>query len=373
MALYKRDGSPNWWIEFEFNGQRVRKSARTANRRRAEDVERKLRQDMHDHHVLGKPVVKSMTFEDAAERYLKTHLKPKGQKAATARNDAYKINMLVDRVGGGRLLSQITASFVAALKDDLLKEGKTDKDGKKSGLAPATVNRDLAILKAILRKAHDEWGCLATVPRITLLPLNNRRLRWLDADEETRLLKACDDAPHLRDLVVFLMDTGARLTEATELTWDRVDMDRKPRPLVSFHDTKSGKPRSVPLPDRAGRMLARLHADRPKDKAHVFLSWHPNWKGGRHNPHAQPCGQPHGAWAKAVKRAKLEDFRIHDLRHTFASRLVQQGASLFAVSKLLGHESIQMTMRYAHLAPDELDAAISRLDQRSTQIATPVA
>jgi len=155
----------------------------------------------------------------------------------------------------------------------------------------------------------------------------------------------------------------ARLSEATGLTWANVDLDQKPRPLVRFMHTKSGTPRSVPLTERAIKLLRRLYTIRPADEPHVFLQRFPgySWRGTK--PKAKPFFNPHGSWKTAVERAKLKDVVIHDLRHTFASRLVQRGVPLLNVSKLLGHASLTMTMRYAHLAPPDLNDAIAALDR----------
>ena len=230
--------------------------------------------------------------------------------------------------------------------------------------APATVNRSRATIKAILNKAKDEWGTLAVVPTIKLLPLDNARYRWLTEDEEARLLPAC--APHLRDLVVFLIDTGARLREATMLTWSDVDLDRQPRAAVRFMETKSGKPRGVPRSNRAEAMPRRLKADCPEDENRVFL-YRPVGRGGVGDDETSrgrpvPFNNPFGTWDTARKRVGLEDVNLHDLRHTFASRLVMRGVPLLTLSKLLGHASIQMTMRYAHLAPDAYDTAVDLLE-----------
>lgn len=232
-----------------------------------------------------------------------------------------------------------------------------------AGKAPATANRYLAIIKAILRKAHMEWGALAVLPSFRLLKLNNERYRWLTDDEEDRLLIHCP--VHLSDLCTFLIDTGARLSEATTLTWANVDMKRHPRPLVKFMDTKSGKPRSVPLTKRVEEMFRRLHANKPEREERVFL-YRPlgndRLRKVTNGTKVTPFRNPHGAWYKATADARLDDLNLHDLRHTFASRLVMRGVPLLTVSKLLGHATIQMTMRYAHLAPDAFDAAIAALD-----------
>ncbi len=209
------------------------------------------------------------------------------------------------------------------------------------------MNRHLAVLKAVLRKAAQDWGALEQVPSISLFKLRNQRYRWLTRAEEDRLLDTA--APHLRDLLVFLLDTGARLSEAAQLTWRDVQIDRLPRGMVKFMTTKSGLPRSVPL-TRQCRAVAE-HGSRPalpRGRCRVFLHRQTGPKNGRPR-RAKPFNRPHRAFYAACERAEVGDFRIHDTRHTFASRLVMKGVPLMEVSKLLGHSSLAMTMRYAHL------------------------
>jgi integrase len=353
MSVYLRKGSPHFWVEFEFKGQRVRRSSGTPSRRKAEEYERLLRREMHEQVVLGNSPAPTTTIREAVERYITTHLKMKKRRAKSAKADVFLLNSLIDRLGGDDvLLSSLTVQVIAGVKDKMIADG----------LRPASVNKYLAALKAILRKASREWGILLSVPTITLITLDNNRMRWLTADEEKSLLAACEKTPHLRDLVIFLLDTGARLSEGTGLRWQDVDLDRSPRPVVRFMQTKSGKPRSVPLTQRTTELLRRLYLIRPANEPHVFLQRFPgySWRGTK--PKAKPFYNPHGSWKAAVKRAGLADVVLHDLRHTFASRLVQKGVPLLAVSKLLGHASLTMTMRYAHLAPDDLDTAVAALD-----------
>lgn len=350
MAVLKRANSPYWQIEFEFDGQRVRRSSGTSRKRDAEELERQWRKELHDQLMMGK--VAPMSLAEAIDRYFDTVVKPKGNKGAATR-ELYALNQLRDGLSPATPLTGLTASVIADHKDGLLAKG----------LAPATVNRYLAILKAILNRAKAEWGALAVVPTIRLLPLNNARYRWLTEEEERRLLPFC--APHLRNLVVFLIDTGARLREATQLTWSDVSLDRQPRGAVRFMQTKSGMPRSVPVSSRVETMLQRLKADCPEGETRVFL-YRPVGRGGLGGEAQQfgapvPFNNPFGTWDTARTRAGLADVNLHDLRHTFASRLVMRGVPLLTVSKLLGHANITMTMRYAHLAPDAFDAAIDVL------------
>lgn len=357
MTVYKRDGSEFWWIEFQYKGERYRRSSETTSKRKAEELERKWREELRATALLGK--IPELAWGDAIDRYFETVIQPRGNERA-AKRDLYVLNALKAELGATVHISALTAPVIVEYRDKMLSAGK----------APATANRYLAIIKAILRKAHMEWGALAALPSFRLLKLNNERYRWLTDDEEDRLLIHCP--VHLRDLCTFLIDTGARLSEATTLTWANVDMKRHPRPLVKFMDTKSGKPRSVPLTKRVEEMFRRLHANKPEREERVFL-YRPlgndRLREVKNGTKVKPYRNPHGAWYKATADARLDDLNLHDLRHTFASRLVMRGVPLLTVSKLLGHATIQMTMRYAHLAPDAFDAAIAALDGQRNEAA----
>jgi integrase len=170
-------------------------------------------------------------------------------------------------------------------------------------------------------------------------------ISFLRPDEAGRLLSACRQSRNkaLVDLVEFAMFTGVRRGEALGLEWNRVD---RARGVVLLTNTKNDKPREVQLSSNADAALARRWT--PDASGLVFGSR--NWNSFRQ------------AWAAALKAAGVHRFRFHDLRHTTASWLVQQGRSLREVKELLGHSDIQVTMRYAHLAPDHLRAAVASLD-----------
>jgi integrase len=203
-------------------------------------------------------------------------------------------------------------------------------------LSAATVNRALALLRHLLRLAHEEWEVLDIVPRVRMEREAEGRLRWLTPEDATRLLAACAESRNddLTDLVEFALFTGMRRGEVLDLTWERVD---RARGVVLLDVTKSGKRRAVPLNSRADAVLARRGS---KSSGLVF--------GTRKWDHFRT------AWEGAVARAKLVDFHFHDLRHTFASWAVQRGASLQEVKDLLGHHSLAMALRYGHLAPEQV-------------------
>jgi integrase len=187
----------------------------------------------------------------------------------------------------------------------------------------------------------------AEVPEIDLGREPQGRLRWLTPEDAQRLLAACKESrnPVLADLVEFALFTGLRQGEALNLTWDDVD---RARGVIRLEITKSGYRREVPLSGASDAVLARRLTNDRYAQAYVFGS--------------QKRDTFRTAWEAAVKRAKLDDFRFHDLRHTFASWLIQRGRSLKEVQEALGHRTIAMTMRYSHLGPDHLRAAVAVLD-----------
>ena len=172
------------------------------------------------------------------------------------------------------------------------------------------------------------------------------RLRRLRPDEATKLLTKCGQQknPALVDLIELALYTGMREGELLELTWGRVD---RPRGVVLLEITKSGRRREVPLNGPADAILARrapiVHGD-------VLVFGTGSWDAFRKS------------WEADLAAAQLGDFRFHDLRHTFASWAVQRGVTLPELKDLLGHATLAMVMRYAHLAPEHLRSAVSRLD-----------
>ena len=346
MPVYKQPRSPYWLIEVQIGGRRLRRSSKTTSKRKALAREWEWRKE------LSEPAVPDseppMLLGEALDRYSQTVIQPRYRPKNAAR-DKYLLDRIRRDLGKDRLLPSINAAQIATFADGLLREGK----------AAATVNRHLAVIRAVLRKAARDWGALREVPPIALFKLRNERYRWLTEPEEARLMVA--SAGHLRDLLLFLLDTGARLSEATQLTWRDVQLDRQPRGIVKFMVTKSGLPRSVPLTRRVEQMLSRLKQSCPENEERVFLHRQTGPKQGQPRK-AKPFNRPHKAFYSACERAGISDFHIHDARHTFASRLVMRGVPMLEVSKLLGHSSLRMTMRYAHLAPEAYDAAIAKLE-----------
>jgi integrase len=206
-----------------------------------------------------------------------------------------------------------------------------------SGVANATVNRTLALLRSILNTAEKDWRWVADVPRIKLMREPLRRVRYLSKGQAISLLRELPE--HLSDMAAFSLATGLRKTNVTGLEWTQVNMQRK---LAWIHadQAKSGKSLAVPLNTDALVVLSRR---RGRHSRYVFT-----YKGERINQTST------AAWYKALRRAGISDFRWHDLRHTWASWHVQCGTPLYVLQELGGWHSYEMVRRYAHLSAAHL-------------------
>jgi integrase len=266
-----------------------------------------------------------LTFGEAVERYLKAKARKKSIK-----DDERHLTMLRNCFGAGTLLADITAARISAWKADRLAAICPQTERVYSA---ATINRPLAALRHLLRLAHEEWEVLPAVPRIRLEREPEGRIRWLEADEEDRLLAACRASRNsqLAQIVTVALETGMRKSELMNLSWDRVDLSRG---VIRLEITKSGRRREVPM----------------RQAVYDSLSAMPELRLGRVWKHRKV----RTAFEHAVGVAKLDDFRFNDTRHHYASWFVMRGGRVEALQKILGHATLAMAMRYAHLAPDYL-------------------
>jgi len=334
MQLYKRNGSPKWWATwYDPKGKRHRKSTGTDNKEQAQALAAKWQQEQFMEQHFG--AIPEVPFNDALLRYAqeKQRENPQGYKT----NARYRLQRLLDRFGELNI-SEINLPIIQDFAEERLEQVKE-----------GTVQKELSTLKAILNKAHREER-LASVPPFPRMKALKGRCRWLTLDEEKRLLAAA--AKHLRPVIAFAIDTGGRRSELLRLDWRQVDLNRS---VVTFTKTKNGEDRSIRLTDRARQVLVELG---PKNSGPVFTFAGKAMKDNK------------SAFTTAREKAGIEDLRFHDLRHTFASRLVQQGISLYEVMHLTGHKSVSMVQRYAHLAPDYQERAIKALNNYGHNLGT---
>lgn len=214
---------------------------------------------------------------------------------------------------------------------------------------PATVNRLFATLFNMFSMAVD-WNLvnsevLKSMKKVKLLPENNKRLRYLSVEESQELINCCSE--HLRPIVITALNTGMRRGEILNLQWSNVDLKHG---FILLEDTKNGEPRQIPI--NTTLREAFLSLPRRIDDSCLFYD----------SNTGKPFQSVRKSFSTACRRAKLQDFRFHDLRHTFASQLVMAGIDLTTVRELLGHKTLTMTLRYAHLAPSHKVKAVNILD-----------
>jgi integrase len=260
-------------------------------------------------------------------------------------------------------LNRIRASFHDLLDTPLVEVipwtiERHRKARKESGIADSTINRDVAALRAAMSRAVD-WGLIEANPLKPLKQIKTDRqgvVRYLDTAEERRLLAALDQLPagkRLRPMVLVSMHTGLRWGELAALRWP--DCDLQTRLLtVRGEGAKSGQTRYIPLNDTAHAALAAW-------AAHCQADADADLDGLTFPGKAGTLDNVRKSWATLLKTAGIKDFRWHDLRHHFASRLVQNGVDLNTVRELMGHADIKMTLRYSHLAPEHRAAAVARI------------
>ncbi len=327
MRLYKRKNSSQWWATWNQDGKRYRRSTGTNDRKLAEALVSKwVQEDFLEDHFGKKP---ELPFSEALTRYAKA--KKRDNTKNFMAKTRYRIRYLAKRFEGWNV-SDFTYRNVQAFVDERLES-----------VSSAMCLADLAIVRAAINMARRE-ELTDFVPNFPKLKPSKPRNRWLTYEEEERLVAAA--ASHLKPLIRFAVDTGGRRSELLGLDWRNVDLASR---RITFIETKNGEDRSVRLCERAYQTLLAFG---PKEQGPVFT-----WGG-------KAVKDMRSSFARACERAGIENFRFHDLRHTFASRLVQGGVPLYEVMNLTGHKSLSMVQRYAHLAPEFQEAAIRVLDQR---------
>jgi len=221
-----------------------------------------------------------------------------------------------------------------------------------SGLQRSTINKHIYLMNRLLNLARHWCFIPAQNPHqqsIRRLPVGDYTQRFLSEDEIHRLLKCCraSSHPYLYHFVQLLLLTGARKGEAKAARWRDVDLAKR---LWTVPRSKNGRSRRIILNSNAVEVMHGIQTvaerlNQPTQPSN-FLFTNPKTGRAYHSFYA--------AWHVAREDAGLDDVRIHDLRHTFASLLINKGVSIYEVQTLLGHSSVQMTQRYAHLAPDRL-------------------
>lgn len=323
MPLYKRDGSPFWWVRI---GRKTRESTGTADWDKAKEYEEVLTERLWRVRKLGDRG--AVSWNEATQRWLNDS--PKARE-----RDREFIDWLAPSIG---------AYPVSAVADpDVLEELR--QDGLSEGWSHATVDRMMGTVSAVLHKCV-EWRYLQYAPKVPMYRPTTPEPRWLTPEE---LESLCTQLPpHLELAARFAVASMLRMRAMLKLTWDRVDLHAR-RAWIPHSHQKAKRTFGLPLSPEAVRILKELRKLNPQGH-HVF-----QWMG---RP-IDDCNTL--AFQKAVKEAGVAPFRWHDLRHTGASWAVQSGVTLQELMILMDVRSYSIVLRYAHLAPSHVATAADRV------------
>ena len=324
MGIKKRDNV--WWIDISVKGKRIRQSTGTQVKSKAQQLHDKLKHDLWlEMSLKGMP---KKYWIDAVMRWIE-----ESQHKRTLRDDKIHLRWS-DSFLRNQSLTEIDQDQIEIVA----------KAREETGVSPTTVNRMLEIIRAILRRAQKEWGWLHTVPPIRMRKTDDKRIRWLTYKESQQLI--AELPPHLQDMVMFTLCTGLRQSNVTQLKWEDIDLEKR-HTLVHPDESKTRKAIPVPLNSQAIQIIRQQ-----KNRHPVYVFTYQGHPVTRCNNHA---------WRKALVRAGIDDFRWHDLRHTWASWHVQNGTSLQELQQLGGWSNFETVLRYAHLSSNHLRDAAERV------------
>lgn len=350
-----KDGSVSYRVEVRLKGHPIQRATferKTDAKRWAASIESAIKEGRH----FKTTEAKKHTLADLIDRYIQEILP--GKSKAMREDQARQLGFWKAELGA-YALAEITPQRIAEARDKLAQgEGKPR--------TPATVNRYMAALSAAMNHAAREWGWIEDAPtrNVSRKTEPRGRIRFLSDDERARLLEACKASynPLLYPAVVLSLATGMRQGECMNLywrdpktpppegAWGTVHLDEG---KIILHETKNGSRRVVPLSVSARAMLVELGKVRRIDNDLLFPG--------------EVDGKPidlRKSWVAALKAAGIEEFHWHDLRHTFASYMAMSGATLAELAEAMGHKTLQMVFRYAHLCPKHQATVVDRMAQK---------
>ena len=326
-----------YWIEYYDLQHRRRRERIGPNRQIAEMRLAEVKRQLVEGKYVPEAWLGSMLFSEFWEKhYVPWVSSVNSSRWVQRKQEIYRLHLAP--VFGSRKLKDITRAEVEAYMRQRLEEGA----------APATVNREVAVLKHALGKAV-EWKQAVSNPAAGIKMFREKDDAWqvIPREDWEKILQHLPE--RMRPLFQFLWTTGVRLSNALYLTWDQVDLKNKLLRIPSS-STKQRKELFLPLPDDLVDLLVSIRVD----TTHVFVN-------SRRKPWDRH--QVHQAWRKALKKAGTRKYRIHDIRHTFGARAVRAGLDVRIVQELLGHQTLQMVLRYTHVDLSTLREAMQRMNR----------
>ncbi len=300
---------------------------------------------------------KKHTVAEMIDRYMKglEQQNPKRRKDTQHIMDWWKAEL------GHCILADLTKPLILEKIEKLAATKITLQDGTEKPISPSTVNRRTVAFGTVCGVAYNQWHWLDHHPMLKIKKLKepNGRTRFLDEGECKRLLKACknSDCLALYPMVVVALSTGARAAEIRYLQWKNVDFNRK---AIVLYKTKNKETRVVPLTSHALEIVQELKRERDQNKV-VRLDY--DWVFPSPNNPEMPQNI-RAAWLKAIKESAIKNFRYHDLRHTAASYLAMNKASLAEIAEVLGHKTLSMVKRYSHLSEAHTHSVVASMNEK---------
>ncbi len=346
MVIYKRGGV--YWFGFTFNGERVQRSTHQRSQRVAEQIQAAYRTELAKGEVGLIQRKRAPILQHFAQRFIDAVQTRSSAKPATVSFYAQKLARLLEY----KPLAKARLDHI----DEALVEAYVQHRRQK--VSPASTNRELATLRRLLHLAQ-EWKVIDRVPRIRLLPGERTRDFILNEDQEHDYLKA---APYpLCDVALLMLDSGLRVGKVVGLQWPDIHLKAPIGAKFGYLEIREGKSpaaaRKLPLTGRVRSMLLRL----PKVSGWVFTNERMDGPLSRFTLEGQ-----HARTRKALSLPA--DFVLHSLRHTFGTRLGEEGVDVFTLMRIMGHSTVEMTKRYVHPTPEIVTRAFERLEARRRRL-----
>jgi integrase len=339
MSIYQRGKS--WYYDFQYRGERYAGCIGQVSKTVAKEVLARKKAEAAEGRYSAPAKKQSPLLEDFTKEYFDYYRANRRPHSVRRHEIAWRA---IQPVFGSKRLEEIAPIDLERYRRQRQQAGKSD----------VTINRELAFLRNLYTMAVT-WGKATDNPvkKVRFSREDNGRIRMLSPDEEARLLAHCSS--QVKPLVLAAMHTGFRASELLSLTWEDVSFHRHMITVRAAY-VKNGERRSVPMNNVLTETLKAIRIDGLSDGV-IFRSQ----KG-------TPYRSFRTSFERAVKKAGITDFTFHDLRHTFASRLVMAGVDLPTVKELMGHKHIAMTLRYVHLSSDHKQRAVDTLEQYAQQV-----
>lgn len=330
-------------MSFSIGKKQYKRSTGTSNKKLAEAILGNAKRLTVEGKWFEVDQAKSHTFEEMVEKFME-HGKAYKTMFTKRRDESFIKNHLIPFFKG-MTLDQITPACVNQFKAQEFSKG----------FKPATVVLSFNILSKMFNIVIKEleWCNNNPVSKISIGKFNNKVDRWLTHEEEHLLLTLMPD--WLNQICIFALNTGMRENEILSLKWTEVNLSRK---TITVINTKNKEDRTIPINNSVYQLLLVIGKVRALS-GYVFTNTKTK---GRYSNEVVSL-----RFRYYVKKSEIPHCRFHDLRHTFATRLVQSGIDLYKVSKLLGHKSIKETERYAHHYPESLRDSVNILDNLTTK------